>query len=647
MKKIPQWLDQWIQIDFSQVNIHWQAHDVKTLGSVSQITSLEAQWQGETQILERIQATMPLANPRIDCIWKPHLAPFESMVIGDLFFQSPAIVLTQDAKVFALIPDIDFIESKRQVPHYMDYVKPNNHLIYGLGHYEKTQHVYHTLKAEPFEVKDGQSLFKFYLVEWNNFESVRPLEVVSEFMWDYFGKERMKSEDSEVQLQGLETYVQHTYNWAFNHWKEVVWQEFEIEKQAVGAAVFIVRTKQKPGLGYENDWREAKSIWNQAWFSSLRSAYGYRLWGEAWDDKELIQKAELAKRFALSAPQKNGLFPSVFVADAEGDWSQGVWQHSNRRPAKHENYGHLLDMSWTALWMLKWYQDIEADEALLTYVTSYVKRLLALQQNEGNFPAWVEMDTGELSPYLLNSPETSMHAWLLAELYGITQDLRYLEASRKAIDFVIQSVIPNGRWEDFETYWSCSREWEGKQYGQKDARSGLYNQCNFSIYWTAEALLSIYHKTNDARYQKIGQSVLGELSFYQAVWDPPYVNVPVLGGFGVMNTDDEWNDARQSLFALTYLRYYQVTSKEEYYYRALWAMKASFNMMYCPENPEVKALYDKTFPFLDEKDYGFEMENAHHGENIEQAGEFTIFDWGNGSASASLAEWLLKNGGSS
>lgn len=643
MQKQINWLNEWLQYDTVQNNIQFELRDVEKTEGISNIISVEVIWQGPTQSIDKVELVMPLANTSIECIWKPHLAPFESMVVGDLFFQSPAIVLKQSNKLFALIPDIDYIEKQRQVPQYMDYVKPDNHMIYGLSHYTKTHHVYHSLNQQPFDIKEGQSLFKFYLVEWLKIEDIRPLEPISSFMWNYFGRKRMEfdpSEQSSPPNKHLEKYATYTYEWAFVHWKDIVWQEFELDGNRVGAAVFIVRAKQKPGLGFENDWREAKSIWNQAWFSSLRSAYGYRRWGEHWQDEDLIQKGELAKRFALSAPQTNGLFPSVYTADENGDWNAGVWGHSNRRPDGHENYGHLLDMSWTALWMLKWYEDIEADKSLLDYVESYVDRLLSLQEEDGNFPAWVEMDTGAISPFLLDSPETSMHAWLFAKLYQITKDERYRHASKRAMDFVIKEVIPYGRWEDFETYWSCSREWEGKQYGKVDPRSGLYHQCSFSIYWTAEALLAVYQITKEDSYLEIGKQILGELSLYQAVWNPPYVNVPVQGGFGVMNTDDEWNDARQSLIALTYLRYFYATNDDEYFYRGSWALKASFYMMYCPENIEVKNLYEQTFSFFDEKDFGFEMENAHHGENIDVAGEFTIFDWGNGSASASLAEWL-------
>lgn len=29
--------------------------------------------------------------------------------------------------------------------------------------------------------------------------------------------------------ENLETYVKHTYNWAFNSWSENVWQQFELD----------------------------------------------------------------------------------------------------------------------------------------------------------------------------------------------------------------------------------------------------------------------------------------------------------------------------------------------------------------------------------------------------------------------------------
>lgn len=643
MNALPKWLDQWLMFHDSPMELF--IHEIERNPNYRAV-KVEGIWTNDSSEVSQIQLDMIISSTNTICVWKPHLCPEENMVIGDLFFQSPAIVLKNNEKLLALVPNLDFIEQHRIAPHYMDYVKPEKKLFYGLGHYVKTRHVYHQRVHKPFSVKQGQVLFQFYLVEWTNILETRNLIPVVEFLWETFAKKRMMKANLEKitfkeSLNQLETYAQYTYDWAFHHWEPIVWQEFTLNGENVGGCVFIVRAAQSPGHGKENSWREKKSLWNQAWFSSLRSAYGYRIWGEQWNNPDMVRRAELAKNFALSAPQKQGLFPSVFWADDNDEWEHGAWGHSDRRPDNHNNFGHLLDMSWTCFWMLKWYNDIEQDPKLIEYSINFADRLLMLQAKKGNFPAWVHMETGKVSPFLLESPETSMHALFLAKLYMETGEKKYLQASQKAMQFVIDEVIPVGRWEDFETYWSCSRMWEGKQYGKKERRSGLYHQCNFSIYWTTEALKELYNVTKDEAYLNIGEQVLAELSLYQAIWEPSYIGVPVLGGFGVMNTDDEWNDARQSLIALTYYDYFKLTGKKEYQYRSFWAMKASFYMMYCPENPEVRKLYEKTHPHFTEKDYGFEMENGHHSENIDIAGEFTIFDWGNGSASASLAELLF------
>ncbi len=64
------------------------------------------------------------------------------------------------------------------------------------------------------------------------------------------------------------------------------------------------------------------------------------------------------------------------------------------------------------------------------------------------------------------------------------------------------------------------------------------------MFWTAEALFECYRITKDKRYLRYGQQTLDKMLMTQASWQPPYMNVNVLGGFGVMNSDVEWNDAR-------------------------------------------------------------------------------------------------------
>lgn len=644
---IPNWVNNWITFTDYDSNLSIDLVEEEK----DHISVVEVKWIGEQKYVSAIQLNMVLIDPVIQLHWKSHLSPEEDMVIGDLVFRSPAIIFGKEKHILSLIPDLDFIDKHREVPHIMDYVESDRRLFYGLSYYDKKGHVYFQRAEQPFRVEPNQILFRFYLVQWSQVKEFRDFQPVTEFLWTQFAQKQMtKTVNSSDRLldatKDLEKYAKYTYDWAFNRWEPVVWQEFELNQKQVGSSVFIVRGSQTPGLEHEDDWREKKSIWNQAWFSSLRSAYGYRLWGEHWEDDDLIHRSELAKNFALSAPQNNGLFPSVYTADEDLNWENGSWGHSNRRPANHEDYYHLLDMSWTCIWMLKWWENIDPDQALLDYTVTYANRLIDLQNSDGSFPAWIHEQTEEKSPYLKQSAETAMHVWLLTKLYRLTNQDSYLIAGKAAADFVLTEVVPHGKWEDFETYWSCARQWNKKKFGEKDPRSSLYNQCSFSIFWTAEALKELYQATNEKFYLEQGEKVLAELSLYQAIWNPAYLFVPVLGGFGVMTSDDEWNDARQSLFSVTYAEYFHLTGKEEYKYRGIWAIRASFYMMYCPENKEVKKLYEKKFPHFGQKDYGFEMENVHHGEfgsyTHVEAGEFTIFDWGNGSASASLGMLLLN-----
>ena len=116
----------------------------------------------------------------------------------------------------------------------------------------------------------------------------------------------------------------------------------------------------------------------------------------------------------------------------------------------------------------------------------------------------------------------------------------------------------------------------------------MFKQCNFSMFWTAEALYHMYKTNGDKRYMIVGQRVLDEMLMTQASWRPPYLYVDVVGGFGVMNCDGEWNDARQSLFAELILQYGVELDQKEYIERGLAALQASFVMMYCPENEKQK-----------------------------------------------------------
>ncbi len=308
----------------------------------------------------------------------------------------------------------------------------------------------------------------------------------------------------------------------------------------------------------------------------------------------------------------------------------------------------MLDASWTAHQMLRWYEDLERDERLLAYARRYADKLLALQDEAGFFPGWVHPVTYAAGPIMNRTPETSASASFLLRLGGLTGEPRFRASGLKAVDAVLAEIVPEGRWEDFETYWSCCAWGREDKLGRKVERNAMYKQNTLGMFWTAEALLAAFRATGRKPYLAAGRRVLDELSMAQQVWRPPFIHVPSLGGFGVMNADGEWNDSRETLFAELFLDFYRETGDPDLFERGTAALRSGFVMMYCPENPGVRAMWEKVYPWFGPADYGFTMENYGHGGRTSAAGEgmgvFTIYDWGNGAA-AEAANRILDRFG--
>lgn len=75
------------------------------------------------------------------------------------------------------------------------------------------------------------------------------------------------------------------------------------------------------------------------------------------------------------------------------------WGNSNRNPftwdARQSPF-HILDMSWTALLMLRWYEELEKDARLLAYAETYARALLGVQYENGYFPGWLDLENCNL-----------------------------------------------------------------------------------------------------------------------------------------------------------------------------------------------------------------------------------------------------------
>jgi len=581
--------------------------------------------------------------------WAPHLTPTDDHIIAQHVFRSPALILSDQKKQLTIIPDMDVLNQSSALDWYMDMDAPENRVTLGRSLAIVAEHVLFKKKAGNVYAP-GKVEFGFYILVFEDEEVERnPFRRPLAFFWERWGTPLF--EQGEPISGKMDSYVKHTYDWAFRSWLKPVWQAFEIEGKKVGAPTFIVNVTQSPNYPGEVNEREFRSVWNQVWFSSLRSASGLYRYARRTGDKALLEKANLTKELALSYPKKEGFFYGLIGTDMElveidgqqyhrsKGWEHRYWGNSNRNPYtwdSSESPFHVLDMSWTALLMLRWYEELEQDVRLLQYAEGYAQSLLQVQSDNGFFPAWLHLQTLQPMEHLNDSPESALSITFLLTLYRLTRNETYKVAALKAMDAVIKEIIPNGRWEDFETYWSCSRVGSEDWVGKKVLRNNMYKQNNFSMFWTAEALLECYRVTKDREYLNVGQRTLDELLMTQASWQPHFIPIKALGGFGVMNADGEWNDARQSLFSELIIRYGKELQHEEYIQRGLSALRASFVMMYCPENPDTKEQWEQAWTFFGKEDYGFMMENYGHGGETNAKGlgigEFTIYDWGNGAA---------------
>ena len=597
--------------------------------------------------------------------WSPHLTPTDQHVIPQHVFRAPALVAsdTTTYKSLVIMPDVALI--KKDGPKwYMDMDALTNKLTLGFGDHKVKEHVLF-VKESGATFEPSTYLFSFYIKvnkDQKNFKN--PWRDILSFYWKKYGNDLYEKGEP---IQGdLETYVEHTYNWAFNTWKNTVWQEFELNGKIVGAPTFIVNVTQSPNYKGRVHERELRSIWNQAWFSSLRSASGLYRYARRTNNKELLKKALMTKELALAFPKNEGFFPGLIATETENveingqlyprskGWDTYYFGNSNRNPyieihntrgtdnlywgSPKESPYHILDMSWTAYLMLMWYDELEKDKRLLDYALDYADALLQKQDDKGYFPGWISLETLQPLGVLDQSPESAMSVTFLLKAYELTGKEKYKKAALKCMDVLINEIIYEGRWEDFETYWSCSGYGKNSLINKKIARNNIYKQNNFSMYWTAEALFNAFQLTKEDKYLKIGQRTLDELLMTQASWQPPYMFVKTLGGFGVMNGDAEWNDSRQSLFAELIIKYgRELGDKEEYIKRGLAALRSSFVMMYCPENPQTREQWEARHPHFGPEDYGFMMENYGHdgttGSEGVGIGVFTIYDWGNGAAS--------------
>jgi hypothetical protein len=359
--------------------------------------------------------------------------------------------------------------------------------------------------------------------------------------------------------------------------------------------------------------------WFNVWFNALRTAYGMFLHARNAGDPKLMEQASRVLNLALLAPQKDGIAPTIFFNDSSG----GHWiaDQAWGGIGKGESFPMFAN-AWTCYWMLQWEDMLPARKAEIRHYTQrFADFLLRNQMKIGVIPSWYDPESLEPKKELRDdNAETAGAALFLTEFARRGAGAKYLHAAERAMAYIAASVLPDHKWFDNETFFSCSR----KPLGFFDPYTQQYPQNTLSMHQAAEAWLALYRSTKKRAYKERGIEALDYLCLYQQVWSPRWLSCELFGGFGVQNTDGEWSDARQGYFAVTLMKYYELTGRREYFERGVAALRAMFSLFENPSSPRT-------------------AENYAHSALDRLAG-VTGIHWGTGSSVVSIHQIVEKYG---
>ena len=556
------------------------------------------------------------SKSRHDFHWIPNIKSKPSQIAADHVFRSPVVMMMSETIGTALIPDLDLLDENRPAPHYLDMRFPENDapkIIYGLTNYKADSHVYYVKRGDPFLIKSGKLSFGFYLIVNQSISRNSLLREVNNLLWKEFGKDYIVQ--MEPQTVPFSQYAEYGFRMALDS----LWINAGYPNSGgiTLSTYFDKKTQKWGGRSFPND------LWFHSWFNNMRTAYGLYLWGDKSSRSDWKQKALEVKNLILNAPADKGFFKTIYNSQTN------AWVASGQGGG--ENVYHVPDNAWTAYWLLRFNQECESDERINTMTLNFAKALLSCQQPDGGFPARVFVENLKPDPILNGSASEGLAIWYLAEmrlrdLIPVELKKSVDEAIQKGLDHIQREILPRQKFEDFELYFSCSR----KPLDFYDSVSEMYGQNTLSMQWCAEAFRTGYQLFKRQQDYENALYCIDILCLYQQVWNPDYLSFYAFGGFGVMNTDAEWNDARQAQFAETLTNFYDLTGKIEYLERAVAAAKASFALMVIDENKYVAPNNYKGTERQFEIHGGMAENYGHCGSDC-RSGQ-SGFHWGTGSA---------------
>jgi hypothetical protein len=632
----------------------------------------------------RIDLTYPW-DPPFDLLFVPHLRPAKDLIIGDHIFRSPALIMNKGEQSLAILPNLELISRNRICKQYLDMDHGDGRrLSYGLIDYVPYEHIFFkTKKGKPLNLHSGVYKFGFYLKLTASEPKHVSLRRIDQFMWNFHTKYVVEGLDPQV------LPFEHLSNYGIAQWVDNYhgWREFEINGKPCGGLIYrswmgvsrarykIIKeseldklVKRPPydswfiRLGMHKLMNHPKLVdiigksaettkvtnflqfWNQAWFLNVRSAYGIFGLGQLENEQKYCEMAEKILMLACNAPLDHGCFPSLCQMTDQGPkWIEGIRAFA---PIREYN---LVDMALTCYWIILFKKTYYAkmSEGLQKEICRFlndslpkvIEMMIVCQLESGAVPTFVGLDKSKKDSHsltkniyrpvkglLYESPGSAAIGMLFCEYYKITHSKDALAAAIKIRRFLDQKIIPENQWYDYETFYSCTAyALRYKEDHLRDPYTLCLPQNNMSIYWAADFYRLLYTCTDNRDILQMGRYLLDYLLLYQQVWNPPFLSFWGLGGFGCQNTDAEWSDTRQGLFARELIEYFFETGHEEYLERGIMAMKASFVLMLHERHKEIAP---GNFRWALPDDFGVILENyGHTGMDFPVPGVVTP-DWG-------------------
>ena len=558
----------------------------------------------------------------LDFAWTPSLHHTQEDVCGHHFFRSPVVCVASKGYYLAIVPSLNEFQKDNNLPFALDLRSLDStiegpRLSYGVCTWEPVPHVYtvHSHKKGVIPPVEFSFSYDILLGDYQALPEV--LKIVQNFLWNKYGNRWFA--DIRPQVMPFEDYGRkYTYIYELQD---------SLKKRVING---------KNCAGINNISRRGSNF--HAWENDLLMAYGMKYYSIKWKDSSLEEIAEGIRNLFLSAPQSHGAFPCIYNFETDCYEGSLFWTARAIDPIKGFD---SAAMSVTVWWAMLWCEDLDDCPEMMSKVERYLNFLSSKQETNGAIPTYFDSD---LTPaeQLRFSATTGLNGAVLAKGARLTGNAEWKDVALEAGRLIKNTIIPSLDFSDFEAYYSCSP----KPLYFMDNETGIKPHCNLSIQWCCDLMLELYRLTGDKNWLDDGEYLLNIMCLYQQIWDPPFYPEYLYGGFGVMNTDGEWNDGRQSRFVVTLVEYFEETKNLQYLKRAVAACRASFALMDIPENHDGninQLVLGKQFAKGDAgcgkavPGVGYAPENIHHPgfESTKAPNQYTCWTglgWSSGGA---------------